>query len=105
MVTAGKSDSSVQLVGSTPQQAGRSTTVEEMADARPAACVGTAHQCGRPPKSQCTVVMGGSPPSSLDRGVPDSDGYSTASEAIGTIARATEGVGRRSSWLLQDWIC
>ena len=46
VVTVGKSDSSVQLVGSTPQQAGRSTTVEEMADARPAVHAGTVHPCG-----------------------------------------------------------
>ena len=46
IVTAGESDSSVQLVGSTPQQTGRSTTVEETADARPAACAGSVHQCG-----------------------------------------------------------
>ena len=26
-------------------------------------------------------------------------------QAISTITGATEGVGRRSSWLLQDWIC
>ena len=26
-------------------------------------------------------------------------------QTIDTIAGATEGVGRRSSWLLQDWIC
>ena len=45
----------VQLVGSIPQQAGRSTTVEATANARP-----TTH---------------------------------------------AEGVGRRSGWLLQDWIC
>ena len=42
VVTTGGSDSSVQLVGSIPQQAGRSTTVEETADARPAAHAGTA---------------------------------------------------------------
>ena len=36
---------------------------------------------GRPPKSQCATVGGGGlPPSSPDRGAPDSDGYSTASE-------------------------
>ena len=46
VVTVGESDSSVQLVGSTSQQAGRSTTVEETADARPAAHVGTVHQHG-----------------------------------------------------------
>ena len=84
VVTVGESDSSVQLVGSTPQQAGRSTTVEEMADARPAAHAGTACQCGRPPKSQGTIVSGGgSPPSSPDRGALDSDGFSTASKATG----------------------
>ena len=71
-------------MGSTPQQTGRSTTVEEMADARPAACAGMACQHGQPPKSQVTIVgRGGSPPSSLDRGALDSDGYSTASETAG----------------------
>ena len=46
IVTMGESNSSVQLVGSTPQQTGRSTMVEETADARPATHVGPAHQCG-----------------------------------------------------------
>ena len=45
VVTVGQSDSSVQLVGSIPQQAGRLTTVEEMAEARPATHTGTAHPC------------------------------------------------------------
>ena len=81
MVNAGESDSSVQLVGSAPQQAGRSSTVEEMAEARLTIHAGAACPCGQPPKSQCTVVGGGgSPPSSPDRGALDSDGYSTASE-------------------------
>ena len=84
VVTVGESDSSVQLMGSTPQQAGRLTTVEEMADARPTTHVQTACQCRQPPKSQVTVVdRGGSPPSSPERGALDSDGYSTASEATG----------------------
>ena len=84
VVTTGESDSSVQLMGSTPQQAGRSTTVEETADARSAAHAGTACQCRQPPKSQGTIVSrGGSPPSSPDRVVLDSDGYFTASEAAG----------------------
>ena len=84
VVTVGESDSSVQLVGSKPQQAGRLTTVEEMADARPATHAGTVCPCRQPPKSQCTVVSrGGTPPSLPDRGVLDSDGYSTASEATG----------------------
>ena len=42
VVTTGESDSLVQLVGSIPQQAGRSTTVEEMAKARPTTHTGTA---------------------------------------------------------------
>ena len=41
VVTAGESDSLVQLVGSTPQQAGRLAIVEETADARPTAHAGT----------------------------------------------------------------
>ena len=59
-------------------------------------------------QAQGTIASGGgSPPSPPDKGALDSDGYSTASEAtaIGTITGATEGVGRRSGWLLQDWIC
>ena len=34
VVNAGESNSSVQLVGSAPQQAGRASTVEEVAEAR-----------------------------------------------------------------------
>ena len=45
VVTVGESDSSVQLVGSIPQQAGRLTTVEEMADARPTTHAGAVYQC------------------------------------------------------------
>ena len=74
----------MQLVGSTPQQTGRSTTVEEMAEARLAIHAGAVHPHRWPPKSQCTVVGGGRlPPSSPDRGALDSDGYSTVSEAAG----------------------
>ena len=83
-VTTGESDSSVQLVGSAPQQAGRSFAVEEMAKARIAAHAGAMHPHRQPPKSQCTVVGGGgSPPSPPDRGAPNSNGYSTASETAG----------------------
>ena len=84
VVNAGESDSSVQLVGSAPQQARRASAVEEMAEARLATHMGAAHLRGWPPKSQCTIVgRGGSPPSSPDRGAPDSDGYSTVSETVG----------------------
>ena len=84
VVTTGESDCSVQLVGSAPQQAGRASAVEEMAEARLAAHAGAACPHGQPPKSQCTVVGGGGlPPSSPDRGALDSDGYSTASETAG----------------------
>ena len=55
-----------------------------MTEARPVAHAGTACPRGRPPRTQCTTVGGGgSPPSSPDRGAPDSDRYSTASETVG----------------------
>ena len=88
VVNAGESNSSVQLVGSAPQQAGRASAVEEVAETRLATCTGAVHLCGWPPKSQCTITgRGGSPPSSLDRGAPDSNGYSTASETGGRRCR------------------
>ena len=84
VVNAGESDSLVQLVGSAPQQAGRTSAVEEPAEARLATHTGAAHPHGWPPKSQCTIVGGGGfPPSSLDRGALDSDGYSTVNETSG----------------------
>ena len=87
-------------MGSIPQQAGRLTTVEEMADARPAACAGAVCQCGQPPKSQCTIVgRGGSPPSSPDREALDSDAYSTASEAAGHWHHHRDCRGTREKWL------
>ena len=46
VVTMGESDSSVQLVESTPQQAGRLAMAEEMTDARPTTRARTAHQRG-----------------------------------------------------------
>ena len=96
VVNAGESDSSVQLVGSAPQQAGRSSTVKEMDEARLTTCAGTAHLHGWPPKSQCTVVgRGGLPPSLPDRGVLDSDGYSTASETAGCQHRCSGCRGSR----------
>ena len=85
---AQKSDSSSQLVGSASQQARRAPGVGEMTEARLTPCTGAARPRGRPLKSQCaTVGGGGSPPSSPDRGAPDSDGYSTASETAGCRRR------------------
>ena len=51
--------------------------------------------------SQCTIVGGGgSPPSSPDRGAPDSDGYSTASETAGHQHRCRGCRGsREKKWL------
>ena len=81
---AQESDSSGQLVGSAPQQDGRTSRMGERTEARLATHTGAAQPCGRPLKSQCiTVGGGGSPPSSPDRGAPDSDGYSTASDTAG----------------------
>ena len=74
----------MQLVGSAPQQAGRSPAVEEMSEARLSTHAEAAQPCRQPPKSQSNVVGGGGlPPSLPDRGAPDSDGYSTASETAG----------------------
>ena len=84
VIAARGSDSSSQLVGSAPQQVGRTSRVEEVTEARLTTCTGAARTCGRPLKSQCiTVGGGGLPPSSPDRGALDSDGYSTASETAG----------------------
>ena len=81
---ARESDSSSQLVGSAPQQDGRTSGMGERTEARLTAHSGAVQPHRRPPKSQCTVVSrGGSPPSSLDREAPDSDGYSTVSETAG----------------------
>ena len=96
---AWESDSSSQLVGSAPQQDGRTSGMGERTKARPIAHAGTAQLHGKPPKTQCTTVSeGGSPPSSPDRGAPDSDGYSTVSETVGIGAEATEGVGKGNGW-------
>ena len=97
------SDSSSQLVGSAPQQDGRTSGVGERTEARPVACAGTARPCGRPPKTQSTTVgRGGLPPSSPDRGAPDSDSYSTASETAGHWHRCRGCRGsRKRKWLAQ----
>ena len=102
VVNVGEMDSSVQLVGSAPQQAGKFSTVEEMAEARLTTHTGAAHPHGWPPKPQCTVVGGGGlSPSSLDRGPPDSDGYSTASETAGHQCRCRGHRGsREKKWLV-----
>ena len=81
---ARESDSSSQLVGSAPQQDRRTSGMGERIEARLPAHTGAARLHGMPLKSQCiTVGGGGLPPSSPDRGVPDSDGYSTASQTAG----------------------
>ena len=86
--TAWESDSSSQLVGSTPQQDGRTSGMGERTEARLAAHTGTARWRERPLETQSTTVdREGLPPSSPDRGVPDSDGYSTASETVGRQCR------------------
>ena len=102
VVNAGESDSLGQLVGSAPQQARRASMVEEVAEARLASHTRAAQPHRRPPKSQCTVVgRESSPPSSPDRGAPDSDGYSTASETAGCQHRCRGcGGSREKKWLV-----
>ena len=99
---AQESDSSSQLVGSAPQQAGRAPGVGEMTEARLTPRTGAVQLHGRPPKSQCTTISGGGlPPSSPDRGAPDSDRYSTASETVGHCHRCRGHRGSRErKWLV-----
>ena len=59
---AQESDSSSQLVGSTPQQDGRTSLMGERTEARLTTCTGAAQPSGRPLKSQCTTVGGGGLP-------------------------------------------
>ena len=94
-------DSSSQQVGSASQQDGRTSGMGERAEARLTPHTGAVQPCGRPPKSQCTMVGGGGlSPSSPDRGVPDSDGYSTASETMGHQHRCRGHRGsRKRKWL------
>ena len=81
---ARESDSLSQLVGSAPQQDGRTSGIGERTEARPVGHAGAACPHGRMPRTQCTTVSrGGLPPSSPDRGAPDSNGYSTVSETAG----------------------
>ena len=62
--------------------------MEEVTKTRLTTHTGAVRSCRRPLKSQCTTVGGGgSPPSSPDRGAPDSDGYSTMSETAGQQCR------------------
>ena len=96
VAAARESDSLGQLVGSAPQQVGRASGVEEVTEARLTTCTRAMRLCGRPPKSQCTTVgRGGLPPSSLDLGALDSDGYSTASETVGHWHRCRSCRGSR----------
>ena len=98
---AWESYSSSQLVGSAPQQDGRTSGMGERTEARLTTHMGTVRLHRRPLKSQCTTVgRGYSPPSSPDRGAPDSDGYSTVSEAAGHWHRCRGHRGSRErKWL------
>ena len=83
-------------MGSAPQLEGRTSGVGERSEARPIGCAGTARPHGRLPRTQCTTVGGGGlPPSSPDRGAPDSDGYPTGSETVGCQHRCRGQRGSR----------
>ena len=77
-----KSNSNPQLLGNALQPAGRLGLADELMNMQGARTV-SIKQRGRPPKKQ---PMGGgdsSPPSNPDHGGADSNGFSTASEAVG----------------------
>ena len=105
---AQESDSSSQLVGSAPQQNGRTSVMGERTEARLTTRTGAARLHRRPPKSQRTTVSGGGlPPASPDRGVPDSEDTPPQVRlgATDVGAEATGGVGRGNSWHPRDCIC
>ena len=91
-----------QLVGSAPQQDGRTSRIGERTKVRPVGCTGAVHPHRRPPRTQCTTVSGGcSPPSFPDRGAPDSDGYSTVSETASHQHKCRGHRGsRETKWLV-----
>ena len=83
-------------MGSAPQQDGRTSRIGERTEARPIGCAGAVHPHRMPPRAQCTTVGGGGlPPSSPDRGAPDSDGYSTVSKTAGHQCRCRGCRGSR----------
>ena len=80
-----ESDSTQHLVGSALPSMVQMSLVEEAGGGQ-ASKVPTSKLRGRPPKPHPTKEgAGNSPPSSLDQEGADSDGYSTASEALGTF--------------------
>ena len=98
---AWESDSSSQLVGSAPQQDGRTSGMGERTEAKLAAHTGTARPCGRPPKTQCTTVGGGGHPLPPQTGkcltLMDTP-LQVRLQAASVGAGATEGVGRGNGW-------
>ena len=79
-----ESDSTLHLVGSAPPSVAQMSQEEEAGGGR-SSRVPTSQLRGRPPKPCPTKDGAGhSPPSSLDQGGADSDGYSTVSEALST---------------------
>ena len=105
---ARESDSSSQLVGSAPQQAGRASWVGEVTEARLTTHMGAARPHGRPPKSKYTTVSRrGLPPSSPDRGCQTlmDTPLQVRLQATGIGTEAAEGVGRGNGWCPRDWIC
>ena len=82
--TSSESDSTPHLVGSASPSVVQMSQAEEAGGGQ-ASKVPTSRPRGRPPKSCPTKDnTRNSPPSSLDQGGGDSDGYSTVSEALST---------------------
>ena len=85
-----ESDSNPQLLGSAPQPTGRLGLADELMNVWGAKTV-SAKQRGKPAKKQPMGGGGSSPPSPPDHGGADSDGFSTASEAV------------RGQWRCRRW--
>ena len=83
-------------MGSAPQQDWKTSRIGERTEERPIGHTGAVYPHGRLPRTQCTTVgRGGLPPSSPDRGAPDSNGYSTVSKTAGHQHRCRGHRGSR----------
>ena len=82
--------------------------MEETAEVRLAICMGAVHPHRWLPKSQCTVEGGGAhllPHWTGEHQTLMVTPLQVRPQAIAVDPGATEGVGKRSGWCPQDWIC
>ena len=96
-----ESDSSSQLVGSAPQQDGRTSGMGERTEARLATHTGTA----RPHGLQSAEGIHLLPPQTGEHQTLMDTPLQVRLRATGIGTEATEGIGSRNGWHPQGWIC